>query len=78
MGISRQWVNQAIDDLSARDQAAARITLLTAMATHQVDADVIEAFRAHWPSDNELVGTLAWTSFTAARRIGGWLQWPAT
>jgi hypothetical protein len=77
MGISRQWVDRAIDVLSARDQAAARMTLLTALAPHQVDAVVIKAFRAHWPSDHELVSALAWASFTAARRIGGWLHWPA-
>ncbi|HEY6406143.1 MAG TPA: hypothetical protein VIY29_01620, partial [Ktedonobacteraceae bacterium] len=78
MGISRQWVDRAIDELSAKDQAAARTTLLTALAPHQVDAGVIEAFRIHWPTDNELVSALAWASFTVARRIGSWLHRPAT
>lgn len=78
MGLSRQWVDQAIHELSAKDQAAARVTLLTALAPHRVDASVIEAFRAHWPTDNELVSALAWASFTAARQVGSWLHRPPT
>lgn len=77
MGISRQWVDRAINELGPEDQAAARITLLIALAPHQVDASVIEAFRTHWPTDNELVSALAWASFTVARRISSWLYWPA-
>jgi AhpD family alkylhydroperoxidase len=73
MGISRHWVDCAIDKLGAKDRAAAQITLLTAFAPHQVDAGVIELFRTYWPTDNELVSALAWASFKVARRIGGWL-----
>jgi AhpD family alkylhydroperoxidase len=78
MGISRQWVNRAIDELNSRDRAAARITLLTALASHQVDAGVIEASRTQWPTDYQLVSALAWASFKAARRIGGWLHQAST
>jgi AhpD family alkylhydroperoxidase len=74
MGISRQWVDRATDELIAKDQAAAHITLLAALAPHQVDAGVIESFREYWLRDSELVSALAWASFTAARRIGSWLH----
>jgi hypothetical protein len=45
-----------------------------ALAPHQIDATVIAAFRARWPADSALLGALAWPSFTAARRIGTWLD----
>lgn len=73
-GISRQWVENAIADLPDDDQPCGRLALLSAIASHQVDADVIQAFRQHVPSDEALIGTVAWGSYLATRRISGWLN----
>ncbi len=72
-GLSRMWVDKAVNGLDQAAQAEGRLALLTAFASHQVDQGVIEAFRAHHPADSDLVGALAWTSFAAARRIGAWI-----
>ena len=75
-GLSRKWVEQAIRGHDEATQAVARLALLTALASHQVDEEVVQMFRIHHPSDGALVGALAWASFTAARRIGAWLWNP--
>jgi hypothetical protein len=43
---------------------------LTALASQRVDDKVISMFRKHFPKDTQLIGALAWASFTAARKIG--------
>ena len=50
-------------------KAAYRLALLTALASHRVDDKVVSMFRKHFPKDTQLLGALAWASFTAARKI---------
>ncbi len=72
-GPNRSWVEQNIRGFSEASQVAGRLALLTALAPYQVDDEVVFAFRTYFPEDEKLIGTLAWASFTAARRIGTWL-----
>ncbi len=75
-GLSRSWIEQEIRGLNEASHAAGRLTLLTALAPHQVDDAIIRAFQTHFREDEKLLGALAWASFTAARKIGTWLQQP--
>ena len=75
--LSRAWVNQAVARLPEADHAAGRLALLSAVAPHQIDAAIIQAFRAEPGTDAQLVGIVAWASFQAARRIISWLPAPA-
>jgi AhpD family alkylhydroperoxidase len=75
-GMSRRWVEDAVVEIKAEHQAAARLTLLTAFAYYQVDSGIIEAFRRLYPTDAELIAATAWASFAAARRAGEWLAAP--
>ena len=75
-GLSRAWVEQAVRGLDETSQAAARLALLAALASHQIDESVVLAFRVHRQSDEALVAALAWASFTAARHVGTWLWNP--
>jgi AhpD family alkylhydroperoxidase len=68
------WLEAAIADLPDRRRAAARLALLAALAPYRVDAAQVAAFRAAWPGDRALIAVTAWASFTAARRIGSWLD----
>jgi hypothetical protein len=52
------------------------IPLLTALASYQVDASVVEDFRLRYPDDAQLIATTAWASFTAARRASVWFVEP--
>ncbi|HEX6544571.1 MAG TPA: hypothetical protein VF040_22620 [Ktedonobacterales bacterium] len=76
MGLSRHWVEEAVATLKEEHRPAARLTLLTALASYQVDASVIEDFRRCYPADAHLIASTAWASFTAARRISQWLALP--
>lgn len=73
MGISRRWVEEMIAGIETEHKAAARLALLTAFASYQVDAGVIEAFQSQYPEDAQLIAAAAWSSFTAARRAGKWM-----
>ncbi|MEV0001804.1 carboxymuconolactone decarboxylase family protein [Micromonospora sp. NPDC050980] len=69
-GLSARWCEEAIADLPDADRAAARLALLTALASYRVDDEVVDEFRRHHPDDTILVEAAAWASFAAARQIG--------
>lgn len=69
-GLSRQWCEDLVDGLSEPDRAAGRLALLTALASYQVDEEVVTEFRRHHPDDRQLVEAVAWAGFVAARRVG--------
>jgi len=73
MGLGQKWMDDLIANLDKSSQPVARLTLLSALAPHQVDANVIEKFRENHADDEALLSITAWASFTAARRIGSWL-----
>lgn len=76
MGLSRAWVEEAIQPLHLSERTAARLALLTAFASHQVDDGVIRACRTDGANDEVLVAAASWAAFCAARRIGSWLITP--
>jgi AhpD family alkylhydroperoxidase len=76
MGMSRRWVEDAVDAIEEEHRPAARLTLLTALASYQVDEGVVEAYRTRHPDDGSLVVATAWASLVAARRVGDWLTLP--
>jgi len=71
--LGRHWVEEAMSGLDEKSKDIGRLVLLTALAPHQVDKGVVNAFTAHIIGDDRLLGALAWGSFTAARKIGTWL-----
>lgn len=74
MGMSRTWVNEAVSNLPENDRPIGKLALLTALASFQVDDRVVAEFRQQRPDDEDLIATIGWASFTAARRIGVWLN----
>jgi AhpD family alkylhydroperoxidase len=73
MGISRRWVDEAVAQLNEACKPMARLALLTAFASYQVDATVIRDFQSYYPEDAQLIATTAWASFAIARRVSAWL-----
>lgn len=78
-GLSRSWVDEDLQTLPPTQRPAARLALLTAFASYQVDAGVLGEVPVEPGStrDETLVSITAWASFATARRIGAWLL-PAT
>jgi alkylhydroperoxidase family enzyme len=69
-GLGTGWCEDVVADLPARDRPAARLALLTALASYRVDDRVVGEFRRDNPDDRALVEVVGWASFTAARLIG--------
>jgi len=75
-GMSRRWVEDAVVDLPKDDQIPGKLALLTALASYQVDEELIKQFRQQFPNDEQIIGITAWASFVASRRIASWLHVP--
>lgn len=76
-GISRAWLDGPVSGLPAADRPVARLALLAALSSAQVDDGTVAAAREHCRSDRTLVETVAWAAFAAARRMGTRLSVPA-
>jgi AhpD family alkylhydroperoxidase len=77
-GLGREWLEQALEGLDARERAATRLALLSALAPYRVDDEVVRDYRARsGAGDAELVGAVAWAALAAARRVGSWIARPA-
>jgi AhpD family alkylhydroperoxidase len=72
-GPGRAWVEDAVVPLAPRERAAGRLALLTAFASYQVSAQMIEDFRNTSPEDRSLIELTAWASLAAAGEIGSWM-----
>lgn len=69
-GIGLGWLDTAVTALPPGDRAAGRLALLTACASYRVDDSAVAAVRQHGADDRGLVALVAWSAFTAARRVG--------
>ena len=77
-GISRSWIEGETRGFDEASKSAAELTLLTAMVPYQVNKNTVLRFKRNFPEDDLLLGALAWGSFTAARKIGAWIQSTST
>jgi len=71
-GLSTAWADAPLAELAPAERPAARLALLTALAPYQVTAADVAAYQAGHPGDQQLLALLAWSAFTAARRVGAW------
>jgi AhpD family alkylhydroperoxidase len=76
MGLSRSWADEAVAVIDETDRPLARLALLAALASYQVDENIVSETRTRLPDDADFIAAVAWASFTAARRIGSWLVVP--
>ena len=76
LGLDRRWLAEAVAGLSAADLPAARLALLIALASWQVDSETIEEYRLTAPGDKTLIQVASWAALSAARRVGGWIPVP--
>ena len=77
-GISRAWLNQAIDSLDEKEVVSAKLMLLAGLASYQVTESDIADFRQYYPEDAQLIAVTAWGAWSAVRRISSWLHVSAT
>jgi hypothetical protein len=63
-------VTPLLAGVPSADRAIARLALLAAFASAQVDATVVEDFRERNPADRALVEVAGWAALAAARTLG--------
>lgn len=68
--LGRAWVDEVVSVLADEQRPAARLALLTAVASYQIRPDDIDQARRHDLDDAALVGLTAWASLAAARYAG--------
>jgi AhpD family alkylhydroperoxidase len=69
MPISRSWVEEEVQGLTGEDRAMARLALVVAKASYQVDGSLVEEVLGADRDETRLIRVLAWASFSAARRF---------
>jgi len=76
-GLSRSWTDPIIDRLDDRHKPAARLALLAARSSWQIDKQVIDDYKsATSGNDKSLIQITGWASYAAVKRIAGWLNLP--
>jgi AhpD family alkylhydroperoxidase len=75
-GLDRSWAETAAAPVPKNQRPAARLALFAALSPGLANRDVVGEFQSLYPGDEKLLGAAAWSSFTAARRIGSWLKVP--
>ncbi|MFI7433698.1 carboxymuconolactone decarboxylase family protein [Micromonospora haikouensis] len=75
-GISRAWVEGLVEGLPEPQRPVARLALLVAFASYQVDETVVRGCRLAGLDDRALVEVSAWSAMAAARWLGGQLTAP--
>lgn len=69
MPMSRSWVEQELENVHGDDYFIAKLALLLAKASHQVDDELVETVLFNAKSEEDFIRILAWCSFTASRHV---------
>jgi len=73
LGLDQAWIDDAVRCLRPPARPLAQLALLTAMDPHRIDQRMVETMRSDL-GDGRLLAVLAWSSFSASRRIATWLS----
>jgi alkylhydroperoxidase family enzyme len=68
MGLSRRWADDAVELLESDQRPLAKLLVLTALASYQIDDVVVQSVRASLPTDADLLAVLAWGSYAVYNR----------
>ncbi|RFU39228.1 hypothetical protein DZF91_23525 [Actinomadura logoneensis] len=68
--MGRDWLEEAAAPLPDASRPAARLALLTALASYRVGPADVAAFRRTGQDDAALLGLTAWAALAAARKTG--------
>jgi hypothetical protein len=70
--LSRRWVEEEVKDLQGKERDKARLVLLIAKASYQVDDGIIERVTQHGVSEADLVRLGAWGAIMGAKTVANW------
>jgi hypothetical protein len=70
--LSRGWVEEEVQDLQEEERDKARLVLLIAKASYQMDDGIIEQVTQHGLSEADLVRLGAWGALLGAKTVANW------
>lgn len=70
--LSRKWVEEEVHGLQGEERDKARLVLLVAKASYQLDDGIIEQVRHHGVSEANLVRLGAWGAYMGAKTVANW------
>ena len=70
--LSRRWVEEDVQGLQGEERDKAKLVLLVAKASYQLDDGLIEAVRQQGVSEANLVRLGAWGAFMGAKTVANW------
>ncbi len=74
--LGRGWLENLVQPLDKKLQPSARLAILAARASWQVDKKIVREFRQFHEGDKALIQVAGWASYAAVKRISGWLIAP--
>ena len=69
MPLSRSWVEDEVGTLTGEDRDVAKLILVVAKASWQFDESLVQAVMPHDVDEERLIRILAFSAFSAARRL---------
>jgi cytochrome c553 len=72
MGLSRAWVEKEIQEIREDERDKARIALIVAKSSYQIDDGAIEKVVQQGLSEADLVKLGAWGALLGAKTISNW------
>ena len=70
--LSRRWVEEEVKGLQGEERDKARLVLLIAKASYQIDDGIIEQVVQHGVNEADLVRLGVWGAFMGAKTIANW------
>jgi len=70
--LSRRWMEEEVKNLQGEERDKARLVLLIAKASYQIDDGIIEQVLQHGVSEGDLVRLGAWGALMGAKTIANW------
>jgi len=72
--LDTELLREATKKMKSEIRIATTLALLTVFSPYRITKEIIYQFRRYYPYQQQLLGIIAWASFTRARKIGLYLQ----
>ena len=70
--VSRGWVEDEVKSISASERNKARVALLVAKASYQIDDSLIQQLVSEGMNEFDLISLGAWSAFMGAKTVANW------
>ncbi|MBT8172263.1 carboxymuconolactone decarboxylase family protein [Candidatus Bathyarchaeota archaeon] len=65
-----EWLEKVTKNMTKKTKITTILALLTIFSPYKITKEIIKEFQSYYPKQEQLLGIVAWASFTKARKIG--------